>query len=141
MQNSVRRFRWGRLLLGFLGVEAGMIGASIAWVAIYSHMLHPGQPMEAYHQHAELSAPWASFVAGPPAFYLLCRWASAGGRDVWRSPALGIYALYFLLDVTFFLLAYPRHLPGWFAPVTFAMKGAAAYLGARAAVLRARAGA
>lgn len=128
---SDRPYRWGRLVAGFFAIEAAMIAASVGWVAVYSHLLHPGLPMEAYHQEALRSAPWASIFAGMPAFYFGVRWASAGSRSFWTAPGVGIFAIYLLTELAILSQASTSHLAWWYFPVNYLVKAAACALGIR----------
>ncbi|MBS0658102.1 MAG: hypothetical protein JSR82_07635 [Verrucomicrobia bacterium] len=132
------RFSWGRLFLGFVAAEVAMIAGAVAWVAIYSHFIEPGQPMEAYRAYARRTAPWVSLLVGVPAFFLASRWASRGWARTVTSPGLGLFLLYFVFDLALLSLA-PGNMPvpSWFLPVNFGLKGLAAWLGAHFAALAA----
>lgn len=132
--SSAPSYRWGRLLAGFFGVEIAMISAAVAWVAFYSHVLHPGLPMEAYHQEAARAAPWASIVAGVPAFYFIARWASRGSGSFWTAPGVGIFGLFMLLEVLLLSQASTTHFAWWFLPMNYTVKALACALGVRAAL-------
>jgi FtsH-binding integral membrane protein len=62
--------------------EVAQIAAAFVWVALYSYLIAPGQPVAAYHAYAQLSGPWVSIVAGFPVFfavsYRLARNVSTG---------------------------------------------------------------
>lgn len=131
---SAPKYRWGRLLAGFFGVEIVMIAAAVAWVAFYSHVLRPGLPMEAYYQEAARSAPWASIVAGLPAFYFICRWASRGSTSFWTAPGVGIFGLFMLLEILLLSQAPSVPFPWWFLPMNYTVKALACALGVRAAL-------
>jgi len=80
------KINWGRAFAGALIAEIAQIAAAFGWVAIYSYLINPGQPMATYQAHAQASGPWVSLLAGAPIFYAASRWIApaAGSRD--RGP-------------------------------------------------------
>ncbi|MEO7650773.1 MAG: hypothetical protein ABIZ80_09920 [Bryobacteraceae bacterium] len=38
--------------------ENTQIAAAFGWVAVYSYLINPGQPMAAYEAQAQVSGPW-----------------------------------------------------------------------------------
>lgn len=80
--------RWAAAVLGALAAEAAQVAAAFAWVAFYSHVIDPGQPLERYQDHAVTSGPWVSIVAG-------CRsstWPPAGSHAAWRPQWLSSWS-------------------------------------------------
>ena len=84
---------WGRAAAGALIAEIAQIAAAFGWVAIYSYLINPGQPMAAYEAHAQASGPWVSLVAGAPIFYAASRWIAK-----WRPTALALFGIFFVID-------------------------------------------
>ncbi|MCC6538777.1 MAG: hypothetical protein IT162_14575 [Bryobacterales bacterium] len=67
--------------------------ATIAWVAIYSYFIHPGQPVAVYEAHAQVAGPWVSLIAGTPIFYAASRWIA---RAV--PTALALFGIFLAID-------------------------------------------
>lgn len=117
---------WRKVIGGVLGAEVVLIAAAFLWVAIYSHLIAPGQEMSAYRQHAQVSSPWVSVIVGVPVFYLLGRWLKS------RRAAALMFGLYLALDLVL-LLAMPAQgpLPLAFMAASYVTKLAALLAGAR----------
>jgi hypothetical protein len=73
--------------------QIAQIAASFGWVAIYSYLINPGQPLATYQAHAQASGVWVSILAGAPIFYAASRWIA-------RSPptALALFAIFAAID-------------------------------------------
>ncbi len=91
---------WGRAVAGAILVETLLIAAAFGWVAIYSYLIDPGQPVAVYERHALVSSPWVSIVAGIPLFYSAARWVARN-----RSTALALVAIVLVFDATVLMLA------------------------------------
>lgn len=89
-----RHIRWPAVLKSLAIAEVALIGAAVAWVAIYSHVLNPGQPLAAYQAHAQLAGPWVSIAMGMPVFFALGRWLLVDKTSAWA-----LYGLYLALDI------------------------------------------
>ena len=87
------KIAWGRAVAGALIGEIGQIVAAFGWVAIYSYLINPGQPMATYHEHAQTSGPWVSILAGAVIFYAVSRWIAKT-----RPTALALFAIFFMID-------------------------------------------
>ena len=85
--------RWGRACVGSLVAEVGQIAAAFAWVAVYSYLINPGQPMATYEAHAQVSGPWVSIFAGAPIFYAASRWIA-----ITRPTALALFGIFLVID-------------------------------------------
>ncbi|MBP6840622.1 MAG: hypothetical protein KA190_25210 [Kofleriaceae bacterium] len=90
----VSSIRWGRAVLGAVVAEATQIALAVAWVAVYSLVLAPGQPEAAYQAHAQASGPWVSILLGAPVFYAASRWIA---RDL--RTALVLFVVFLGLDL------------------------------------------
>jgi FtsH-binding integral membrane protein len=84
---------WGRASGGALIAGIAQIAAAFGWVAIYSHVIDPGQPMATYQAHAQASGPWVSILAGAPIFYAASRWIARS-----RPTALALFAIFAAID-------------------------------------------
>lgn len=89
-----RHIRWLAVVGSLVLTEVVLIGATFAWVAIYSHAVNPGQPLAAYQAHAQVAGPWMSIVIGVPVFFALGRWLLVNRPSAWA-----LYGLYVALDI------------------------------------------
>ena len=87
------KINWGRASGGALIAEIAQIAAAFGWVALYSHVIDPGQPMATYQAHAQASGPWVSILAGAPIFYAASRWIARS-----RPTALALFAIFLVID-------------------------------------------
>lgn len=135
---KITEIRWGAALGGMLLAEIGQIAATFVWVALYSYLIHPGEPPAFYQQYAEVAGPWVSVLAGTPIFYLVCRWICS--RDPRRaSPtAMALFGFFVLLDLPLMFSAgvpSPRLLG--FMAASYLLKLVACHLAGRRAAMRA----
>ena len=87
------KIQWGRAFGGFLVAEIAQIAAAFGWVAVYSHVINPGQPFAAYQAHAQASGPWVSILAGAPIFYAASRWIARS-----QATALALFVIFLVID-------------------------------------------
>ena len=87
------KINWGRAFGGALIAAIAQIAASFGWVAIYSYVIDPGQPIATYQAHAQASGPWVSILAGAPIFYAASRWIARS-----LPTALALFAIVFVVD-------------------------------------------
>jgi hypothetical protein len=108
--------------------EVAQVIAAVLWVAIYSYVLNPGQPMTVYEQHAQASGPWVSIIAGFPIFYAASRWIARS-----LPTALALFGVFLALDVLLLLLIDARAAIAilWLIGLSCATKLLACYLGGR----------
>jgi hypothetical protein len=134
---NTNSIHWGAAVGGAVAGEVAQIIASIIWVAIYSYLINPGQPMDVYHKHAQVSGPWVSVFAGFVIFYLASRYI---GRSV--PTALALFAVFVVLDGVLMVLAKPQLTGQMMAIIalSFASKLLACYLGGSHAAGRVVAG-
>lgn len=85
--------QWGRAAIGALAAEIGQIAAAVAWVAVYSYLINPAQPVAVYQAYAQASGPWVSIVAGAPIFYAASRWIAKSFRT-----AIALFGIFALVD-------------------------------------------
>lgn len=74
-----------------------LIAGAVAWVALYSLVIAPGLPEEAYHAHAQVASPYVSIVLGGPVFWALARWLRSRGLP--RRSAWVVWTVYTLVDL------------------------------------------
>jgi hypothetical protein len=126
--------RWGAALGGMLVAEVAQIAAAVAWVALYSYLVHPGETPAFYQSYAQASGPWVSLVAGTPIFYLVCRWI--GSRVPARAwpTAMALFGLFVVLDLSLVLVVgtLSNRLIG-FVAASYLLKLLACHLGGRRA--------
>ena len=87
------KINWGRACAGAVIAEITQVAATFVWVAIYSYLINPGQPMAAYQAHAQASGPWVSILAGVPIFYAASRWIARS-----RPTALALFGIFVVID-------------------------------------------
>lgn len=130
MRPHVSNPSWPRVLSATLLAQVVLIGCAIAWVAVYSHVIAPGQPVAAYHAHAQASGPWVSLLAGLPLFYLLGAGLARHRPAAARASALALAACYLALDLVLLLALAPGRIPWLMVAVNYAAKTVAAWYGA-----------
>jgi hypothetical protein len=121
---------WPRVLAATLLAQVVLVSCAIAWVAIYSHGIAPGQPMAAYHAHAQASGPWVSLLGGVPVFYLLGAWLARHRPAAARASAIALAVCYVSLDLVLLLALAPGRIPWLMVVLNGTAKAAAAWLGA-----------
>lgn len=123
---NAQSIRWGAAVGGALLAEIAQVIAAVLWVAVYSHVLNPGQPMAVYEQHAQASGPWVSILAGFPIFYFASRWLA-------RSVATGValFGVFLTLDLILLLLMDGQSVRAilWLIVLSYTTKLLACYLG------------
>ena len=87
------KIAWGRACAAALIAEITQIAAAFGWVAVYSYVVNPGQPMATYQAHAQASGPWVSLLAGAPIFYAASRWIARS-----RPTALALFSIFLVVD-------------------------------------------
>jgi hypothetical protein len=87
------KINWGRAFGGSVIAQIAQIAAAFGWVAIYSYLINPGQPIATYQAHAQVSGPWVSILAGAPIFYAASRWIARS-----RPTALALFAITVSID-------------------------------------------
>jgi hypothetical protein len=121
---------WPRVIAATLLAHVILIAGAISWVAIYSHVLAPGQPFETYQAHAQASGPWVSLLLGVPLFYLLGRWLARARPQAARAGAAAFACVYMSIDLALLLALAPGAIPWLLVALNYAAKSAAAWVGA-----------
>jgi hypothetical protein len=90
---------WVTAIVAALILMALGVAATFGWVAIYSHVIDPGRPVEVYQAYADKHAPWIGVYAGVPLWFL-AGWLIARNRESGRAidTAFGTAFVYALLD-------------------------------------------
>lgn len=71
---STTGVHWPRAIAATIAAEVILVAATVLWVAVYSYVINPRQPVAVYHQHAQAAGPWVSIVAGVVVFSAIGRW-------------------------------------------------------------------
>ena len=85
---------WGRACAGAVIAEITQIAAAFGWVAIYSYLINPGQPVATYEAHAQASGPWVSILAGTAIFYAASRWIARS-----QPTAIALFSIFLAIDL------------------------------------------
>jgi hypothetical protein len=140
-QSSVKqpqddRIPWGWVVGTVIVLEVAMIISAVAWVAIYSYLIHPGETQAYYENYAQSASPIVSVVIGIPYWFFACRWVGrkAGTRAV--PMCLWAWLILFIIEMPLFLMAQPQDVNWSMVAISHATKLLAAYLGGRAALKR-----
>jgi hypothetical protein len=125
---SMRTVQWPRAIGGALAAEAGQIVATVLWVAFYSYVINPGQPVAAYQAHAQAAGPWVSITAGFVIFYAASRWIARS-----TSTALALFGVFVIVDELLLIVGGAERSLVYmaFAGTSYVTKLAACYLGGR----------
>jgi hypothetical protein len=125
---TIRDVHWLRAIGGAVLAEAAQIAAAFLWVAVYSYIINPGQPLAVYQQHAQDSGPWVSIIAGFVIFYAVSRWIA---RSV--PTAIALFVAFLIIDGLLLILASPDASVSLFAlaGASYATKLLACYAGGR----------
>jgi hypothetical protein len=78
---------------------------SILEVAVYSHLINPGQEITVYETHASKSAPYVSGIFGFIIFFFVARFWNQKKYDNIASLVLLFPVIYVLIDVVVLVLA------------------------------------
>lgn len=131
------RIPWGWVIATAIGLEVAMIISAVAWVAIYSYLIHPGEEPAFYENYAKVASPIVSVVVGIPIWFFACR--RVGLKAGTRAVAMCLWAWFivFIIDMTLIFMAAPEDNSWWsIVVISHSTKLLAAYLGGRAALKR-----
>ena len=133
-QRQGHRIPWGWVVGTAIGLEVALIISAVAWVAIYSYLIHPGEEPAYYHNYAQYSSPIVSVLLGMPLWYFACRWV--GRKAGTRAVAMCLWAWFILLLIDFplYLMAELQAYDWMMVAISLSTKLLAAYLGGRAAL-------
>lgn len=109
-----------------------MIAAAIAWVAIYSHVLRPGQDLASYEAYAREASPIVSLAVGIPAFFAAGIWLGRRLGPAGFATAGATAALFLVLEAAVILWVAQEPRPVGMFLANIPTKIVALLLGARA---------
>lgn len=128
---STNGIGWKWAFGAYIAAEVILVGAAVAWVAIYSHLINPGAPVALYREYAQQASPYVSLLLGPLVLVPLCRWAGRRSGNT-MSTALAVFGIWCAIDVPLMLLVPNPSITPWFAVANFASKLAACMWGGAA---------
>jgi len=131
------RPNWPRVLAAIVIAQVTLIASAVGWVAIYSHLIEPGQPIAAYQRHAQASGPWVSLILGVPVFFALGRWLARHRPDAAWANAIALGVGYVVIDLTVLLAVAPGAIPWRVVAANYFVKFLATWLGATTSTERA----
>ena len=125
---------WGWVAVTAVGLEFAVTLAAFVWVGIYSFLIHPGEELPYYQNHAQFASPIVSVVVGIPAWFFACRWVGrkAGTRAV--AMCLSIWLIVPLIDIPLGIIGQAKAYDWTMIAISDSTKLLAAYLGGRAAL-------
>lgn len=87
-------------LLGVaLLVMVSNILASVLYMVLYGHVIHPGEDPGFYQRHIEVAGPYCSLVAGVPLMFAAGYWTSGWWqRRFPYRPGLVVWGWYLAID-------------------------------------------
>lgn len=107
------------------------VAISYLMVAVYSHLINPGQTQAFYESFAQKYAPYSSIIAGMPVlFFMVWRFCRRYNLQLARHSALGIWGIYSLIDLTIVFAAGVAGKLAVLVAISTITKLAAAWLGA-----------
>ncbi len=133
------RPHWPRILAAIVIAQVTLIAGAVGWVAIYSYLIAPGQPIAAYQAHAQVSGPWVSLILGVPVFFVLGRWLARHRPTAARASAIALGAGYVIIDLAILLAAAQGAIPWGMVAANYIVKLGAAWFGAVSSTARASA--
>lgn len=123
-------------LLQLAGVAVLVMATEMAcvflYMVVYGHAINPGHPEQYYQDHVKVAAPYCSFAAGIPIFFLAGWWVTGWSGSAGVTAAQTMWLSYVIVDVVFITVA-----GGWtphiarIVAASLVAKLIAAYAGAR----------
>ena len=125
---------WGWAAITAVGLEVAVTLSAFVWVGIYSYLIHPGEELSYYQNHAQFASPIVSVVMGIPVWFFACRWVGrkAGTRAV--AMCLSAWLIVPLIDIPLGILGQAKAYDWTMIAISESTKLLAAYLGAKAAL-------
>ncbi|MBL8520486.1 MAG: hypothetical protein JNK75_07410 [Betaproteobacteria bacterium] len=126
---TLKSVRWGLAVLALLLCYLITVACAFGWVAIYGHLIHPGQPDAHYHAYAQLSTPWVALITGIPVFFGAGWWIARKATENPTGTALAMVLLYLAVDFAFLAGAPAGSLPVALMAANLVCKVAAVFAG------------
>jgi hypothetical protein len=131
---NIHNVRWVMALAGAIFAETVLVAAAFAWVAIYSHLVNPGQSLAFYQEYAKGSSPYVSLLLGMPVFFTTCRWVGLRAQAAPWAAAMALFGIYCAIELPIMLTVDNPALTPWFAAVNLPAKFLSCHLAARSAM-------
>jgi len=125
---------WGWVAITAVGLEVAVALAAFAWVGIYSYLVHPGEELSYYQNHAQFASPIVSVVVGIPAWFFACRWLGRKAGTRAAAMCLSAWLIVPLIDIPLGILGQARAYDWTMIAISDSTKLLAAYLGGMAAL-------
>lgn len=126
-----------RILIAAIAAQLLLMGATLAYMLAYSHLIAPEHTQDYYLDHLAIAAPVISIVAGAVIFFLLAQWLGRHAIERRNLSAFLFWLLFVALSATLAIYSFGWRAYEADAPVTAVahlVKLAAAWFGARASV-------
>lgn len=130
--NVGAKVHWPFAILTVLVVQALMVVAAFAWVAIYAYGIHPGEAAAYYEAYAQVASPISALITGPALYYLAARWLRRRLGESAVSTALVAAGIAVALDIAVTVTSASIPLQWWLCLVNAPLKAAALWFGVRA---------
>lgn len=130
------RIPWAWVVGTAVGLEVAITASAVAWIVIYSYLIHPGEAESYYQNYARSASPVVSILLGIPYWFFACRWVGrkAGSRAIVMSVWICVIIL--VIDLSLILLLADPETKWTIIAVSHSTKLIAAYSGGRAALKR-----
>lgn len=122
--------RWWLAIPFALGVMIVNVVISVLYVVVYSYLINPGHDEAFYQAYAQLSAPYASIIAGIPLIFFAGRWIGGKFQTGYRvKAALLVWFVYFFIDLAIITAAGALMQIALLFAASFSTKLISAYMG------------
>lgn len=123
--NTRSAIRWGYALCASVAAVVVLVAMAFLYMVIYSHVVHPGEALPYYEQHAQKASPVVGFLLGLPLFYVL-------GRSAHNLPtALTVWGIFALIACAMVALSPNKLEAAMICLIDLPAKLAALWLGCR----------
>lgn len=96
---------WGKILIAGIGTVLTLLIADVLFVALYSHLMNPGEGFEFYQDFArETGAPFVTVYAPLVSYLFALWWSRRVGATVWLHAVL-LALLLLVMDVVTVVVA------------------------------------
>lgn len=104
MKTNMNAVRWGWALGAGIVTKILMILSAFVFVAIYSHVIHPGETAEYYQQFAQDTVVYESILFGIPFFFATFWWIGRKLDGAVAPTMIAAWVVYVLLDIPFHMM-------------------------------------